>query len=135
MAYCQAMIIRALSEPNKKSFWLAVCWTGLILFLSFKAPAGMPKVNILYLDKIVHFMFYFVFVFLWCRFLFFKQLTQKKHLIILFLISIALGICIELGQGYLTTTRQADFFDALANASGSLFGIFLATSVLKQEKT
>ncbi|MES2812417.1 MAG: VanZ family protein [Bacteroidota bacterium] len=129
------MIIKTLSEPNKKSLWTAVIWTGLILFLSFKSPAGVPQINISNIDKVVHFMFYFVFVFLWYRFLFFKKLTQKKHLIVLVLIAISLGILVEFAQGYFTITRQPDFFDALANTIGSLFGFILANSILKKENT
>ncbi|TZF91446.1 VanZ family protein [Cognatilysobacter lacus] len=39
---------------------------------------------------------------------------------------IAFGIAIEVAQGVLTTTREPDVFDALANATGAMIGQLVA---------
>lgn len=124
------MIIKRLLEPNSKSIYTAILWAVLILILSFKAPAVNPKYIFQYQDKVVHCTFYFVFVFLWFRVLVFKSATQMRHQILLFIISVALGIIIEILQGTITTTRQADIFDVVANTSGSLIGVILSRAFL-----
>ena len=129
--YFQAMTIKHLLAPNKKSFWIALFWTFFILFLSLKRPSGEATFYFPNADKLVHFTFYFVFVFLWSRYLYFKGSVKLRHKIILVFISISLGIVIELVQGYFTTTRQADVWDAIANSVGSIVGILLASNIYK----
>jgi len=134
IVYYQVMIIKHLSEPNKNSFWIAFSWTLLILFLSFKNPSNIPNIAIPNIDKVVHFMFYFVFVFLWYRYLFFIKKTKITHVFILVLVAILLGILIEFGQGYFTVTRQADFFDVLANSLGSIVGVLVSFAMMNKER-
>lgn len=129
------MIIKALSEPNKNSFWIAFLWTLLILFLSFKSPSNIPNITLPNIDKVVHFMFYFVFVFLWYRYFFFIKKTKTRHLFVLVGIAIIVGILVEMGQGYFTLTRQADVFDVVANSLGSIVGVFISISFLNKEKS
>lgn len=117
--------------PNKRIlFCLALSWTGVIGFLCLIQANDIPKVKIpiLSLDKIVHAFFYFVFTSLW--FLFFLKKFNKtaplKLLILVFILSVFYGIIIEILQGVLTLTRNADVFDVLANVTGALiaFGFF-----------
>ena len=88
----------------------------------------MPQIDILYLDKVIHAVFHFVFTILW--FLYLKKIfTSSDNFKLLFftlLGSFILGIAIELMQQYFTTTRNADVFDILAN----LFGAFLAAILI-----
>lgn len=128
------MIIKALSEPNKNSFWTAFSWTLLILFLSFKSPANVPNITIPNADKVVHFMFYFVFVFLWYRYLFFIKKTKAIHLFLLVVVAITIGILVEIGQGYFTITRQSDIFDVVANSLGAIVGSFISFGLLNKER-
>ncbi|RXR20629.1 hypothetical protein EQG63_01470 [Flavobacterium amnicola] len=128
------MIIKTLSEPNKKSFWIASFWTLLILFLSFKNPSNIPNIDIPNIDKVVHFMFYFVFVFLWYRYLYFLKKTKTIYVFILVVIAILLGILIEFGQECFTLTRQADFFDVVANSLGSIVGVFMSFILMNKER-
>lgn len=128
------MIIKTLSAPNKKSFWTAFFWTFLILVLSLKNPTKLPNISITNIDKIVHFMFYFVFVFLWYRYLVFSQKTATSSKIVLVLTSVALGALIEWAQGYFTQTRQADWYDIIANTIGSLVGIYFSYLFFRKEK-
>jgi glycopeptide antibiotics resistance protein len=57
-----------------------------------------------------------------------------KNKIGLVLISIGLGIAIEFAQKSITTTRQADVWDVVANSTGTLVGIFVATKFFKENK-
>lgn len=120
------MTIKPLLAPNKISFWLAIFWTILILFLCLKSPSGEPKFYFPNADKIVHFGFYFVFVLLWFRFLVFKDKNSNATLSMLIVVSIVLGILIEIAQKYFTINRQADWLDIVANTFGSISGYFVS---------
>ncbi len=132
IAYFQVKIIKRLSEPNKLSFWTALCWTFLIFYLSFKVPSGVPKFELPYADKIVHFGFYFGFVFLWYRYLYYRKMIKSNFKMWLLLLSVSLGIFIEIAQGMFTLNRQADFFDALSNTFGSVLGLITVSQLMKQ---
>ena len=86
-----------------------------------------------FVDKLVHFCFYFGFVFLWYHYFYFKKKDQKKDRIVLVITAILIGVVIEFCQGYFTTNRQADVFDALANAAGGISGIFTANIFLRSK--
>ncbi|WP_262489200.1 VanZ family protein [Flavobacterium fryxellicola] len=79
------------------------------------------------LDKLVHAFFHFVLTTL-C-FLFLKSrsfnLNNRKPLLFSFLFSVFFGIAIEVAQGLLTETRQADVFDVIANMSGATLSVLL----------
>lgn len=114
---------------SRYSFWIAVLWTVLVLFLSFKTPSSEPKFYFANADKVVHFTFYFGFVFLWFRFLIEKKIGIIKNQIILFLSAVLLGILVEILQGLLTTTRQPDVWDAVANSVGALLGLIVSKKI------
>jgi len=116
--------------PNKYAFWVAVFWTTIIVFLSFKTPSSEPKLYFENADKIVHFTFYFGFVFLWFRFLLFQKNGIFRNLFVLVLIAIFLGVLIEILQGLLTTTRQPDVWDAVANSFGALMGAIVSYKIV-----
>ncbi len=101
-------------------FWIALCWTGVVVFFCLTPSNDFPTLKIPYLDKLVHAFFYFVFTIVW--FLFFKKQVKKsnefKLLIFSGLFSVLFGIGIEIIQAKLTSTRSGDFFDVLANTSG-----------------
>lgn len=56
----------------------------------------------------------------------------KKSGLLIVVIAIIYGIIIEVLQGVLTQTREADFYDALANSFGAIVG-FLALYCLKNK--
>lgn len=103
---------------------MAIFWTGLILYLCLKNVNEIKQIEIPNFDKIIHFVFHFVFTTLW--FLYLKKKFNSSNninlLVITLIISLVFGIAIELMQQYFTATRTADVFDVLAN----LFGAFLA---------
>jgi VanZ family protein len=102
-------------------FWIALCWTVVVGFFCLTPSNDIPSVDIPNLDKLVHAFFHFVFTILW--FLFFKKQVKKKNqnkfLIVAVCFSLVFGISIEILQDQLTTTRNGDFFDVLANLTGA----------------
>jgi VanZ family protein len=125
--------IKNLLEPNKYSSFIALFWTIGIIFMSLKAPSIAQRVYFENADKLVHFTFYFGFVLLWFRYFFYKKYTQSNFIFFLVIFSVLLGISLELIQGYFTTTRQADFWDVLANTLGSLCGILVSNLIFNQK--
>lgn len=127
------MITKLLLVLNnkKKSIWVAVLWTFIILYLSLKNPSGEQRFSFENADKIVHFTFYFVFVILWYRCLVLTNRNQIKYKIGLVCIAVLFGILVELAQKYFTTTRQADVLDAVANSTGAFMGILVATRIFR----
>lgn len=98
----------------------AILWTLVILILSLiTIHSEAVNIPIEGKDKVVHFAFYFMFVFLWS-----KAFNYKKTVIIL-CIAIGYGIIIEVLQHVATTTRQFDYFDIIANVLGALTGFFV----------
>lgn len=112
-------ITKHLSERN--FLFLAISWTVLITVASLVSFNSVPKVNIPGNDKVVHFLFYLVFVVLWSLAKWQSYFKIKYDLLILVL-AIIYGIIIEVLQGVLTQTREADFYDALANSLGAVVG-------------
>ncbi len=111
--------------PNKIYIWLAVLWTLTIIVLCLESTADLPKIKISSFDKIAHTIIHLVFTFLW--FMSFKNLKIefKKAALSAFLFSIFFGIMIEILQQILTTTRQADILDVLANITGGFLAVCL----------
>ncbi|MBF6657989.1 VanZ family protein [Flavobacterium columnare] len=125
-------IIKILLEPKKKSIWLALCWTFLILFLSFKAPTLNPKYTFPNEDKVVHFVFYFVFVFLWIRYIIVSEDLNLKKVIVLTIIAILISILVEIGQAFLTINRSAEIQDIIANSLGAISSAILSYRFFKK---
>ena len=113
--------------PKQIYFWLALSWSGLILVACLLPSNDIPQVNIPYLDKVIHSVFYFVFSSLW--FLFFKKKLNSsnnlKPLAVSFVFSVFFGIGIELIQKFFTVTRSADVFDVIANLFGASLAVIL----------
>lgn len=72
-------------------------------------------VPIPYKDKVVHFLFYFIFVFLWYH-------ATKYSIIKIFLIAVTYGILMEILQSF-TKTRSCDYTDAIANTLGAICSV------------
>lgn len=111
--------------PKQIYFWLALSWSGLIVFSCLLPSNDIPQVNIPYLDKVTHSFFYFIFLLLW--FLFFKKKLNSsnnfKPLAISFVFSVFFGIGIELMQQFFTHTRTADILDVFANIFGATLAV------------
>ena len=96
---------------------LAFIWTILIFYFCLDDAPNVPKFTFQYKDKVVHFLFYFVFVYFWSRSL--KNASLNYILIVLFL-ALIIGISIEFMQESFTLHRTFDWYDILANSIGAL---------------
>ena len=121
MRFCQVKITKHLSERNFLFF--AIVWTVFITVASLVSFNSVPKVAIPGNDKLVHFLFYFFFVVFWSIALH-KNFYSKKYSFIIVVFAIVYGIIIEVLQELLTTTREPDFYDVIANAFGAIIGYF-----------
>ena len=109
----------------------AIIWTGSILLLCLEPASDLPKVEINNVDKLVHFTFHFVFIILWYLYLSSNaNKTNYKTPVILFLVSVAFGILVELAQQAFTTSRKGDLLDVVANVTGAFTALISIFSIL-----
>ena len=118
-----------------------ICWA---LFIWLLCTISTPTIEIPDLfdlfapDKIVHFFFYAVLVFLFLNG--FRKLSMdhkiKQNQIAIVISCIVYGGLIELYQGFILTNRVADWTDFIANAIGTFIGWALYRySPIKQKST
>jgi len=113
------MPIKKLLERN--AYTTAILITAFVTFSSLISLKGISLISIKIsnFDKIVHAISYFILALSW----FFatrSDFKKKNFKVILILLLISFGIIIEALQDGLTTYRQADFYDILANSLGVL---------------
>ncbi len=108
---------------ERKYLFIAILWTFAITYLSLvsidTASAGtlLPIPN---KDKIVHFLFYFFFVYFWS-----KAFKKSDKIIYILIIAVIYGIIIEVFQGLFTVNRHADILDVLANTCGAVVAMLI----------
>ena len=107
------------------AFALFVLYAMLILFLSLASLRGIPSLGTSFDDKIGHFGAYFIFTLLIYNYC--NSLKIKSKLFYAFIIAASYGFLMELLQKLLTTGRQYDLYDALANAFGAVIAIVVIT--------
>ena len=116
--------IKSLLERN--AYRIAITLTIFITISSLVSLRGIKTldIGIHNFDKIIHFISYFSLTISW----FFATqhaVTKQKSKLLLILLLIFFGIIIEALQGGMTTHRQADFYDILANSIGVLLAAAL----------
>ncbi len=89
------------------------------------------------MDKVVHFIFYFVAAVLGS--MFFIETKEVKSVLIKYLKILALsliffGIIIEVIQGAMTVNRSGEVFDALANSIGVILGIIIIFTQFQRQR-
>ena len=133
MAYYQQKTIKHLLKA-KKYFFIAVFFTLAIAIGSLISIKNTPKIQVLFFDKMLHVSAYFLLATSW--FWAFKKSTRKKpnNILIAGFIFIY-GTVIEVLQGALTTYRQAEGYDILANFVGILIAYLFFTAVFKKNKS
>ncbi|MEM8521998.1 VanZ family protein [Flavobacterium sp. PL12] len=108
-------------------FWAALIWSGVIAFFCLAQFESVPLGDVTNIDKLVHAFFHFVLTTL--SFLFFRSKLVSKSsitpLLFSFFFSVLFGIGIEVAQNLMTTTRQADVYDVLANMTGATLSLLL----------
>lgn len=78
---------------------------------------NVPKITFQYKDKVVHFIFYFVFVYFWAKSL---KNIRFNYTVIILVLALLLGITIEFLQENFTINRTFDWYDILANSLGAI---------------
>lgn len=109
-------------------------WVLLITFLSLASSDQISSgfFSIKHLDKIAHFIFYFVFALLLFRIILeYKTSSITASLLIAAIVPIVYSGGIELTQEYLTTTREADFLDFFVNILGATIAVLVGKKLLK----
>lgn len=117
----------ALKPLRRPRLWLGLWWCAIALvvaasllpaFLLPEVPAGG--------DKLEHFGGYFLLAAAAVQ-----LFATWPHLLRAATGLVLLGIGLEIAQGLLTTTRQMDAYDALANSAGVLAGTAIALTPLR----
>ncbi len=93
--------------------------------------------NIPHADKIIHFLFYFIFSVLGCLFL--RERTQGamglvKAVKFMLVTAVVYGIFIEALQYAITSNRMAEMGDVLANSLGAFVGVGLIKWFFSKER-
>ena len=111
---------------------LLVAFTVLVTVLSLRSFSTPPQFFSSQ-DKVGHFIAYALLAWLACQALG-NRLQKQSTLVFAFLYASVTGSILELLQAQLTSTRQGDWFDILANLFGALTGcvIFSLRQRLKQ---
>jgi VanZ family protein len=118
---------------QRASLWFALFWT-LAIATSCLLPASVFKpvsFNLFQLDKLLHFVLYFVLV---CSWLFVFKIQDKltpSSIRIIILLSIGYGILIEILQAVSHTGRSYELDDIIANTIGVIGGWILFRPLLK----
>ncbi len=133
--YYLQMIIKHLSEH--KTFWLvsAIGWTIFVAFLCLVNNNDLPSIGmkISGIDKVIHFLFHFIFTLLWSIYYFSKdKMLTPKRVIIIVIASLIFGVMIEWMQASFTLTRQADILDVISNTGGAISAGLLVYHLLKK---
>lgn len=109
------------SPYTSQARFIAILWTLLIFIGCFTPGQDLPKVDVPLIDKWVHLVLFGGFTLFWlCAY----PIRTIPRLLIMFLVSVALGCFIEIMQGLLTFLgRSMELMDAVADAIGGLLGI------------
>ena len=111
------------------SYWKSILSVVVILYLSFAPPSDfseMPKVNILFFDKIVHVALYlFLTIVLIFDFRSHNKFSKNNSIYIVqcILFPIVLGGCIEIAQDKWFYPRTAEWVDWLADILGVIIAL------------
>ncbi len=123
------MPIKKLLERN--ALFIAIIITLLIALISLVSLKDVHLIKTPNSDKYGHFLAYFILSLSWLNVI--KKRLHKiivSYIIIFFLISY--GIILEVLQDILTSHRQADLLDIVANSVGVIFAVLLYNKLKKK---
>jgi VanZ family protein len=119
---------------KKASLFLAITWTTIITVLSLVNVGSLGNtIKIPYKDKMVHFVFYFLFYVLWYGFFKLNTTLPKLRFKILFA-AIGYGVLMEVLQEVMANHRTSDTVDVVANSVGAFGGLIVVTYFLSNKK-
>lgn len=103
-------------------------------YLSLSDLSGLGiAIKIPHKDKMAHFVFYFLFCFLWIRYLTYNTIASN-HKIKVLITAILYGILMEILQAVMHNHRSSDFYDVIANSIGAFVGYAYTTYLLPNKK-
>jgi VanZ family protein len=117
-------LTKKLSEP-KNLLFVGIFYT-LFITVALLAPVSeIPKVEIPFLDKLVHVIMHALLIIIWLAYVFLgdKSHISIKNIFVVLFICFSYGIIIEALQHWFTLSRKFDFFDIIANGIGDLLGL------------
>jgi VanZ family protein len=118
------MISFLLSVRQSVRIILIITYVGCIMALSLLPPQDFPKLPLFEgVDKVVHFLMYFIFSFLFCWSI--KTELNYRRLFIVIISTIGWGIFMEIMQLSMHLGRSFSWYDILANSFGVLVGIIV----------
>lgn len=118
-----------------KNSWVtkaALCGAGfytIVLIVSSLVKLGKISVgNFSPTDKLLHLAAYFGLIFLWKLYFILRNSSNsgyRSNLFKLAAIAVVFGMLIEVLQGVLTSYREPDWYDILANSTGILLALLV----------
>ena len=118
---CLHPITKSLLVLKKYALFIALGFTTALTYLSLADLSKMPSIGVSFSDKVFHFLAYAVMTMVWFNYSrTLNNLTKTKQIVVAVVISAVFGMIIELLQGALTATREADVNDIIANNLGVL---------------
>lgn len=124
LIYYLVMIIKP-TLKDKILLLFAILYSILILILSLVKLENIEVIELESSDKIYHTICYAILTITWLTYFKFKIQFVKENLILASLI-ITYGIVIEYLQLNLTSYRQFDWWDVMANSTGVLIGFVIS---------
>jgi len=116
-------------------FWKPIIFVLIVLIGSISSSGELNKIPFLSIpnmDKLIHFMLYFILIVLLFSSMYKTNsnfVSSKK--IIGLLCVIGYGLFLEWMQFAVTSDRSADYLDFISNCLGAICGFFLFPSILK----
>ena len=112
-------------EHSKYVILASVIYTMLLTYLCLDTPSVQINLGS-QSDKLYHALAYLIYTILWyLAFRFTFTQSHKKALVLSFIFAFFYGVLIEFLQHYLTSNRQGDFKDVLANILGTLIAVLI----------
>ena len=103
-------------------FILALMYSALIVFLSSLSDLTPPDIGLKLSDKLIHFIEYTIFAFLWGLALRHAQTPGSSALLIFLISGLLFAVSDEIHQSFVPG-RDADVRDFLADAGGIITGM------------
>lgn len=113
--------------------YIAIFFTIAIAVGSLISIKNIAEPKIHNLDKIIHFGAYGVLALSWLL-SFKKNIESKKYASLTAFVVFVYGIIIEVLQGTLTSYRQVDFYDILANFAGITIALLVFSMVFQKKQ-
>ena len=107
---------------------LAIVW-AILIFIGCSLPGkALPPIAVFdHFDKVLHFIFFFVFAFLWVASI--EAPLKIQHFYFIVLVSFAYGFAIEFYQINFVEGRSWDVWDGIADGIGGCTGVLFMNKI------